>query len=48
MARFLEIHPQTARYRIGKLREIFGDDLDQPASRLAIELSLRTGGARPA
>lgn len=45
MARRLDIHPQTARYRIGKLREIFGDRLDQPAERLALELSLR--GAAP-
>jgi len=50
MARFLEIHPQTARYRIGKLREIFGDQLDRPAERLALELSLRAGalGSGPA
>lgn len=46
MARFLKIHPQTARYRIGKLREIFGEDLDHPAGRLALELSLRRPAAR--
>jgi hypothetical protein len=43
MARHLDIHPQTARYRIGKLREVFGESLDDPNERLAFELSLRTG-----
>ena len=41
MARSLNIHPQTARYRIARLRELFGDDLDRPEQRLALELSLR-------
>ena len=41
MARSLNIHPQTARYRIARLREHFGDDLDRPDRRLALELSLR-------
>ena len=41
MARSLDIHPQTARYRIARLREHFGDDLDRPDRRLALELSLR-------
>ena len=40
--RSLNIHPQTARYRIARLREFFGDDLDRPDRRLALELSLRT------
>lgn len=42
MARSLNIHPQTARYRIARLREHFGDDLDLPDRRLALELSLRS------
>jgi sugar diacid utilization regulator len=42
MARALSIHPQTARYRIARLRELFGDDLDRPDKRLALELSLRS------
>ncbi len=42
MARRLNIHPQTARYRIARLRELFGDDLDRPDRRLALELSLRS------
>ncbi|MCB0862146.1 MAG: helix-turn-helix domain-containing protein [Solirubrobacterales bacterium] len=42
MARSLGIHPQTARYRIARLRELFGDELDRPDRRLALELSLRS------
>ncbi|MBN8867109.1 MAG: helix-turn-helix domain-containing protein [Solirubrobacterales bacterium] len=41
MARALNIHPQTARYRVARLRELFGEDLDSPDRRLALELSLR-------
>ena len=42
MARALNIHPQTARYRIARLRELFGEDLDRPDKRLELELSLRS------
>ena len=24
------MHPQTVRYRVGQLRDLFGDDLDDP------------------
>ncbi len=41
MARALHIHPQTARYRVARLRELFGDTLDDPESRFELELSLR-------
>ena len=41
MARSLHIHPQTARYRLARLRELFGEELDDPDSRFEIELSLR-------
>lgn len=41
MAAALDIHPQTARYRVARLRELFGDSLDRPEDRLALELSLR-------
>jgi len=41
MARALHIHPQTARYRVAKLRELFGDRLDDADSRFEIELALR-------
>ena len=41
MARALHIHPQTARYRVARLRELVGDSLDDPDSRFELELSLR-------
>jgi hypothetical protein len=41
MARALEIHPQTARYRLARLRELVGDELDDPDARLELELALR-------
>jgi DNA-binding PucR family transcriptional regulator len=41
MARALHIHPQTARYRVSRLRELFGDSLDDPRSRFELELALR-------
>ena len=37
----LEVHPQTVRYRLGRLRELFGDALDDPDARFELELSLR-------
>jgi hypothetical protein len=41
MANELHVHPQTARYRIVRLRELFGDDLDDPDARFELELALR-------
>jgi hypothetical protein len=41
MAAELHIHPQTARYRIAKLRDLFGDDLDNPDTRFELEIALR-------
>ncbi len=40
MAAALDVHPQTVRYRLGRLRELFGDQLDDPAARLEIALAL--------
>jgi PucR C-terminal helix-turn-helix domain len=37
----LHIHRQTVRYRLGRLRELFGAALEDPQSRLEIELALR-------
>ena len=37
----LHVHPQTVRYRLARLRECFGDLLDQPDSRFELELVLR-------
>jgi PucR C-terminal helix-turn-helix domain len=44
VARRLGVHPQTARYRIARLRELFGDALDDPDERFWLELALRTTG----
>jgi hypothetical protein len=41
MARALDVHPQTARYRLRGLRELLGDALDDPDARFEIELALR-------
>jgi PucR C-terminal helix-turn-helix domain len=48
MARALDVHPQTARYRLARLRELLGDDLDDPAARLELELALRAPSTEPA
>lgn len=41
VARRLGVHPQTARYRLGRLRELFGSALDDPDDRFWLELALR-------
>jgi hypothetical protein len=41
MARALGVHPQTARYRLGRLRELLGTELDDPDARFELELALR-------
>jgi hypothetical protein len=38
----LHIHPQTVRYRLARLREAFGDLLDDPAARFELALALRS------
>src|SRR6185312_5973252 len=43
----LQVHPQTVRYRMGRLRELFGDDLDDPGHRLKLLLALAWESARP-
>ena len=40
-ARVLDIHPQTVRYRLGQLREVFGTALDDPEGRFELALALR-------
>jgi DNA-binding PucR family transcriptional regulator len=47
VAERLEIHPQTARYRLSRLRELFGAALDEPEGRFWLELALRVDGAEP-
>ena len=43
MAAEMQIHPQTARYRIARLRELLGDQLDDPDTRFELEVALRSG-----
>ena len=46
MARALDVHPQTARYRLAKLRELLGEELDDPDARFELELALRARSSR--
>ncbi|ADB49525.1 helix-turn-helix domain-containing protein [Conexibacter woesei] len=41
IARLLHLHPQTVRYRLARLRERFGDALDDPDARFELALALR-------
>jgi hypothetical protein len=41
VAQALHVHPQTVRYRIGKLRELLGDALESADGRFELELALR-------
>ncbi|MGH2839149.1 MAG: PucR family transcriptional regulator [Thermoleophilaceae bacterium] len=42
MATDLHLHPQTVRYRLRQLRELFGDELEDPQARFELELALRS------
>jgi DNA-binding PucR family transcriptional regulator len=50
IAATLHVHPQTVRYRIAQLRELFGARLEDPEARFELALALRAGGpvSRPA
>jgi PucR C-terminal helix-turn-helix domain len=41
VAQRLGIHPQTVRYRLTRLRELFGTSLEDPDGRFWLELALR-------
>ena len=41
IAESLHVHPQTVRYRLGRLRELFGAALEDPQARFELELALR-------
>ena len=41
IARELQVHPQTVRFRLARLRECFGAELDDPDARFELELALR-------
>lgn len=45
MAKALHLHPQTIRYRIARLRELLGDQLDDPDARFELEIALRASAA---
>jgi DNA-binding PucR family transcriptional regulator len=42
----LHIHPQTVRYRLKQLRELFGPALDDPDARIRLTLALAWGPPR--
>ena len=42
VAERLHVHPQTVRYRVAQLRELFGDRLDDPDARFELALALRS------
>jgi PucR C-terminal helix-turn-helix domain len=44
VAATLGVHPQTVRYRLGQLRELFGDRLEDPDARFELAMALRVGG----
>ena len=41
VAATLGVHPQTVRYRLTKLRELFGEQLEDPDARFELALALR-------
>ncbi|QNN54842.1 helix-turn-helix domain-containing protein [Nocardioides mesophilus] len=46
VARALHVHPQTVRYRMGQVRELYGDALNDPGTVLALTVAL-AGRAAP-
>jgi PucR C-terminal helix-turn-helix domain len=42
VAERLHVHPQTVRYRLAQLRELFGERLDDPDARFELALALRS------
>ncbi len=42
----LHVHPQTVRYRLGKLRELLGTAIENPEERFELELALRARALR--
>jgi DNA-binding PucR family transcriptional regulator len=37
----LHVHPQTVRYRVGRLRELLGERLDSADGRFELQMALR-------
>jgi hypothetical protein len=44
VAAALGVHPQTVRYRVRQLRDLFGERLDDPDARFELALALRARG----
>ncbi|WP_435842449.1 helix-turn-helix domain-containing protein [Streptomyces collinus] len=42
----LHLHPQTVRYRLRRLKQLFGDALDEQDTRLDLILALRAESLR--
>src|ERR1700754_2884458 len=47
MATAMHVHPQTARYRIARPRELLGDQHDDPDARFELQLALRAEAMGP-
>ena len=47
IAAHLFVHPQTVRYRMAQLRELFGDRLDDPEEVLRLTMALALQPTRP-
>lgn len=45
MAQALDLHPQTVRYRLRRLRELFGEALDDPDARFELQTAVRLPSA---
>jgi hypothetical protein len=48
VAERLHVHPQTVRYRVAQLRELFGERLDDPDARFELALAVRVSASAPA
>jgi hypothetical protein len=42
----LHVHPQTVRYRMGQLHDVFGEELDDPITRARLTLALAWSPSR--
>ena len=47
VAAALDVHPQTVRYRLRQLRELFGSSLEDPDARFELALALRAAEGHP-
>ena len=43
IARALFVHPQTVRYRMGQLRDLYGERLNDPSFVLELTVALASG-----